>query len=469
MEETVGETLHQPVVRPREQSVSGVATGLRVKIRPWLSSPWAMVLVALALRLVVMGFFYNDRLDPARDHWTFGWETARVARSIATGQGFSSPYPEPTGPTALIPPAYTYLVAGVFKLFGIYTPASALVMLALNNLFSSLTCLPIFFIARRVFGLSTAVRAGWIWAFFPYAVALANATVWETTLTTLLFSLLVLATLRLERRTSWSAWLGYGALWALAAHTNPAVLSTLPFLGAWVWFRHWRRGENCTGVAVAASLVFLLAIAPWIWRCSLVYGRFVAFRGSIGLEILVGNSDDTSGPSNFGVLPGNNSAEMEKVKRLGEPAYMAEKQREAREIIARRPLRFAGLTLRRALYTWTGVWDFPPGWRLDDSGLPNAVIYSLVSLLALLGLYRAIRDRRDGVLPLVIPLVFLPIAYYLTHSEVRYRHPIDPIVVIFMAYGVMALRGRKSGLSGVAKASVIPQDHLGSVADMPAA
>ncbi|MGH9365961.1 MAG: ArnT family glycosyltransferase [Thermoanaerobaculia bacterium] len=423
--------------------MTSATTRLRVKVGPWLSSPWTMAAAALALRLVVMGFFYTDRLDPARDHWTFGWETGRVARSIASGQGFSSPYPEPTGPTTIIPPAYAYLVAGVFRLFGTYTASSALVMLTLNNLFSALTCLPVFFIARRVFGLRTAVRAGWIWALFPYAVALANATVWDTTLTTLLFSLVVLAMLRLERSTSWSAWLGYGALWGVAALTNPAILSTLPFLGAWVWLRHWRRGENCTGVAAAASLVFLCATGPWIWRCSQTYGRFVAFRGSVGLEILVGNSDDTSNPSNFTVLPGGNPAEMEKVKRLGEPAYMAEKQREAWEVIARRPLRFAGLTLRRALYTWTGLWDFPPRWSVGDAGLPNALIYSFVSLLALAGLYRAIRDRRDGVIPLVIPLVFLPIAYYLTHSEVRYRHPIDPEVVVFMASGAITARGRQ--------------------------
>jgi 4-amino-4-deoxy-L-arabinose transferase-like glycosyltransferase len=421
--------------------VTNLAARLRVKIRPWLSSPWAMVIAALALRLAVMGFVYTDRLDPARDHWTFGWETGRVARSIAAGQGFSSPYPEPTGPTALIPPAYTYLVAGVFKLFGIYSPSSALVMLTLNNLFSSLTCLPIFFIARRVFGLRAAVWAGWIWAFFPYALALANITVWDTTLTTLLLSLVVLATLSLERSTSVSAWLGYGALWGIAALTDPAVLSTLPFLGAWVWLRHRRRGENCTGVAVAASLVFLVAIAPWIWRSSRVYGRFVAFRGGVGLEVLVGNSDNSSTPSNFKVLPGDNPEEMEKVKRLGEPAYMAEKQREAMEVIARRPLRFAGLTLRRTLYTWTGLWDFPPRWSLDGAGLPNALMYSFVSLLALAGLYRAIRDRRDGAIALVIPLIVFPVAYYLTHSDVRYRHPIDPEVVVFMAYGAIALRG----------------------------
>jgi 4-amino-4-deoxy-L-arabinose transferase-like glycosyltransferase len=441
--------MHAPNGRlPREQAVTNVAMRLRVKIWPWLSSPWAMVIAALALRLVVMGFVYTDRLDPARDHWTFGWETGRVARSIAAGQGFSSPYPEPTGPTTLVPPAYTYLVAGVFRLFGIYTPSSALVMLTINNLFSSLTCLPVFFITRRVFGLSAAVWAGWIWAFFPYAIALANVTVWETTLTTLLFSLVVLATLRLERSTSWSAWLSYGALWGIAALSNPAVLSTLPFLGAWLWIRHWRRGENCTGVAVAASLVVLVTIAPWIWRCSQVYGRFVAFRGSVGLEVLVGSSDDTSSSSNFKVLPGNNPAEMEKVRRLGEPAYMAEKQREAREAIARRPLRFAGLTLRRILQTWTDLWDSHPRWTLDEAGLPNVLTYSFVSLLAFAGLHRAIQDRRDGVIPLVIPLVFLPVAYYLTHFEIRYRHPIDPLVAVFMAYGAIAFRGRKLKLSG---------------------
>jgi len=419
--------------------VTRPTTRPRVEARRWLGSPWTMAAVALALRLVVMSFTYTDRLDPARDHWTFGWETARVARSIASGHGFGSPYPEPTGPTTLVPPVYTYLVAGVFRLFGTYTASSALVMLALNDLFSAMTCLPVFFIARRVFGLRTASWAGWIWAFFPWAIALANTTVWDTTLTTLLFSLVILATLRLERSTSRGAWLGYGALWGVAALTDPAVLSTLPFLGAWVWLRHWRRGENCTAVAAAASLVFFCATGPWIWRCSQVYGRFVAFRGGIGLEVLVGNTNPQV-PSNFTVLPGDDPVEMENVKRLGEPAYMAEKQREAWEVISRRPSRFVGLTLRRVLYTWTGFWNFPLRWKLDGTGLPNLLTYSFVSLLALAGVSRAVRDRRDGVIPLVIPLVLFPVAYYLTHSDSRYRHPIDPIVVVFMAYAATSSR-----------------------------
>ena len=112
------------------------ASGLRAKMRPLFWSPRAMVVAALALRLLVMGFAYPLRLDPSLDHDAFGGEVGRVARSIVTGHGFSSPFPGPTGPTAFIPPVYAYFVAGVFKLFGIYTRASALVILTLNNLVS---------------------------------------------------------------------------------------------------------------------------------------------------------------------------------------------------------------------------------------------------------------------------------------------------------------------------------------------
>src|SRR6202451_4844324 len=80
-----------------------------------------MVLTALAIRLIVMGFLLPEQLDPSRDHWHFGYETGRIARSIVQGHGFSSPLFADTGPTAWMSPIYPYIVAGVFKVFGIYT------------------------------------------------------------------------------------------------------------------------------------------------------------------------------------------------------------------------------------------------------------------------------------------------------------------------------------------------------------
>jgi 4-amino-4-deoxy-L-arabinose transferase-like glycosyltransferase len=405
-----------------------------------------MLIAALAIRLIVMAFTYKAFLDPALDHKAFGYETGRVARSVATGQGFSSPYSEPTGPTALIPPAYTYLLAGIFKLFGVYTTASALAILALNNLFSALTCVPVFLIARRVFGPSVAVWAGWIWAFFPYAITLPNVAIWETTLTTLLLTLLVFATLHLDHSTRMTAWMGYGLLWGIAALSGPTTLSTLPFLGAWIWLRHWRRGGNCTGPAFLAALLFFAAVAPWVWRCSRTYGHFVPFRSGFGLDFRVGNSDDTRTPSNWNVLPADNPDELRKLELLGEPAYMARMQREANEFIAHQTGRFVRQTLRRILFTWTGLWDFPPRWTLDDSGWPNVLTYTFFSFLAFVGIAAAIRDGREGVIPLLIPLLCIPLAYYITHADIRFRHPADPEIVVFVAYGAVSVLGQNRNI-----------------------
>lgn len=416
-------------------------TRLRGRIGPLLSSPWAMVVAAMAIRLAVMPFTYHILLNPWHDHCLFGCEFGRIARSIVEGRGFSSPYPAPTGPSAIVGPVYAYLLAGIFKFFGVYTASSAVVALTLNNLLSSLTCVPIFFVARRAFGSATAVWAGWIWAFFPYSIAGSDVWVWETVLTTLLLTLLLLYTLDLERSVSYLVWIGYGLLWAVAGLTSAATLATLPFWGLWILVRQRRLGYNCVGQVIAASLVFLAAVAPWSLRCSRLYGRFVAFRGNFGLELLVGNNSDTSIPENWKVMPSDNPAELERVQQVGEPAYMTEKGREAREYIATHPLRYAGQTLRRILYTWTDLWNFPPHLSLAESGVADVLTKSALSGLAFAGVVFALRRRKEYTIPLLIPLVFFPIVYCLTHTDARYRHPIDPVMVILAVFGAICLLG----------------------------
>src|ERR1700675_3056055 len=181
---------------------------------------WA-VLLALGLRLVVVAFLYPELLTLRRDHWAFGYETGRIARSIVLGQGFSSPLYHETGPTAWMTPVYPYLLAGIFKVFGIYSKASAWAALTLNSLFSALTCVPIFYSVRRRFGEKEAIWAAWVWAVFPYAVYLSADFVWDTCLTTLLVAILFWMTLRLERSASVWTWMLYGLVWSVAALTNP--------------------------------------------------------------------------------------------------------------------------------------------------------------------------------------------------------------------------------------------------------
>src|SRR5882672_4491065 len=121
---------------------------LRTKFHTCFQSTLCMVLVALAIRLIVMGFLYQEQLDPDRDHWRFAYENGRLARSIAEGRGLSSPLFGDTGVSAWMTPIYPYFVAGVFKLFGIYSTTSAFVLLLLQAVISAFTCLPIYFFAK---------------------------------------------------------------------------------------------------------------------------------------------------------------------------------------------------------------------------------------------------------------------------------------------------------------------------------
>ena len=151
----------------------------------------------------------------------------------------------------------------------------------------------------------------------------------------------------------------------------------------------------------------------------------------------MGNSRDTSAPANWNVLPGFNKSELEELQRVGEPAYMAEKQRQAGDFIAHHELRYAGLSLRRVLHTWTGLWEFPPRWELDESGIPNILMYTSVSVMAFAGFMMAIRHGQEEAIPLAFVPVFLPAIYYLTHSDMGFRHPVDPVLVIFTTYALV--------------------------------
>src|SRR5579863_9083412 len=139
-----------------------------------------IVLIALLLRLAVITIGHTYRITPRRDHFQYGWEMGRLARSIATGQGFSSPTDLPTGPSAWAPPLYPYILAVVFRLFGVYSAASAWVILVFNSIFAALTCLTLYRIAEQMYGLAVARATAWTWAAFPYAIYWPVRVVWET-------------------------------------------------------------------------------------------------------------------------------------------------------------------------------------------------------------------------------------------------------------------------------------------------
>ncbi len=149
---------------------------------------------------------------------------------------------------------------------------------------------------------------------FPYAVYTPVHWIWEACLATLLLTLLVLLAVRLDEAPSLWAWVCFGALWGVAALTNPAVLTVLPFLGAWVYFRLNRRPPfrwaGWAGQVAAAALVFVLCVAPWFVRNYRTFGRFVPFRSGFALELRVGNSPESDVQWRNWLHPNESQSEM---------------------------------------------------------------------------------------------------------------------------------------------------------------
>jgi 4-amino-4-deoxy-L-arabinose transferase-like glycosyltransferase len=400
-----------------------------------------IVLVCFALHIAAIGIFHFYRFRTEDNHFGYGWEMGRIGQSIALGQGFSSPYGGSTGPTAWEPPMYPYLIGGVFKLFGIYSDASAWVLLSINSLFTALTCIPIFFIARKTCGERVALWSAWIWALLPYAMYWSVHWIWDTTLAPLLLSLIFLVTLELEDWPGWKGWAIFGVLWGVTGLCTPSTLSFLPFSGLWAWHRRRKRGLPSIGGVVLASLLFFLCLSPWLTRNYLTFGRFVFVRNDFGYELRLGNGPDADGRLMAYLQPNLNNVELETYRRLGEMAYEARCKRLAFDWIRDHRRRFAVITLKRFFYYWNNT------VKATNSTAPvdfRTAPFLASSILAIWGLGRGLRKNKPGAWLFLWLVVSFPTIYYFFYPGARYRHPIEPELLILAVFLLSEVEKRPS-------------------------
>jgi 4-amino-4-deoxy-L-arabinose transferase-like glycosyltransferase len=355
----------------------------------------------------------------------------RIGRSLALDQGFSNPFNATTGPTAWEPPLYPFLIAGVFKLFGIYTHASAIVLLGLNSFFSALTCIPIFRIAKRSFGEKLAIWTAWLWAVMPPVMYWCTRWVWETSLAAFLLALIFWLTLDLEKREGFRPWLEFGFLWGVAGLTNTSLLAFLPASGLWAWYRRWKRGKASLAGVALASLVFVLCVTPWSVRNSKIFGRVMFLRSNFGAELRIGNGPWADGTWREYLHPTQNVYEMRRFRQMGEIAYVAERQREAMAFIREDYVRFMGLNLKRFIYYWGGV---PRSSEIPALAPIKNSVFLASSVLAFWGLGRALRKGKPGAWLFFWLILSYPALYYVVFPHPRYRHPIEPELGILMVY-----------------------------------
>ncbi|HEX7961789.1 MAG TPA: glycosyltransferase family 39 protein, partial [Terriglobales bacterium] len=362
--------------------------------RRFISSPWTIVSVALLIRIADLLLRRGPQLSALQNFANFGYEIGAVARSLALGQGFSSPFGVPTGPTAWYTPAYPLLIAAVFRMFGIYSSASVIAIGVLNSIFSALTCLAILGICRRTVGHNVGIWAAWTWAVFPYFIQWPVRWIWDTSLSALLMAFIFYLTIRLGDSSSARSFVGYGLTWGLVANTNPTLLVFFPIALIWLYRRHRGLPQRPRAIALVV-FIFALTLVPWIVRNRVVMG-YTGLRDNFGEELFLGNHEAGRGfePTGFNMSwahPVWNTRELDKYREQGELAYIQEKKQIAEGFIREHPGVFALVTLKRIIYFWSGSPE-EPRVHPTDPQVRTALLFT-TAFVSFWGVFRMFRRR----------------------------------------------------------------------------
>jgi hypothetical protein len=421
--------------------------------------PWRLFWVAFAVRLLYMTFAHTYRVRPYEEHFNFAWEAGRIAKALVTGFGYSDPFANSqlphTGPTAWLPPLYPLLVAGAFRVFGIYTAASAWVLLAINCVLSAATALAVWEIGARCFGPRVALWSGWLWALHPAAMQYAVRWIWETSLTTALFAWVIVLSLRMrniepatgpgehdhdvqdndEKYDSPATtmqlkhWLIFGLLWGLIALSNSTLLLFLPVNGLWLLLgARPQRASRLRAIkgSIAAACVVVACIAPWTLRNWNAFHAFIPLRGNFGAELYMGD-----GPGSTGLLmtydhPHTAPGQLKLYAAMGEVRYVAMRGAAARSFIRAHPGHFAQIVARRIYWFWAGV-PSDDRWPAETARLLN---FGFISLAGLMGLGLALERRAPAAGLFAWAFALLPLTYYLVTVHARFRHPLEPLMCV---------------------------------------
>jgi hypothetical protein len=415
-------------------------------------APSAMFWAGFLIRVLYITLAHTYRIRPGHYHFEFGGEMGRIARALVTGFGYSDPFTGHTGPTAWVPPLYPLLLAGVFKVFGVYTAKSAWVILTINSIFSAATSSVIYEIAARCFQTSGNSRArkialwsGWLWALHPAAMQYAVRWVWDMAVTAFLSSKLIVLALRVrgigeerpavETQTT-SRWAMFGVLAGMIGLLNSALLLFVPVCGLWMLLGTVKNGTAFPRTllrAVMAAAIFSACLTPWMWRNWTAFHAWVPIRGNFGAELHASVADGYEGFTLAGPVPiCEVCPEYQAYKQMGELAYVRHEDQLANQYIQLHKLRFAQLALKRFYFYWISV-PHPIELGIWNEAF-RVLNYSFLSLAGLLGLALALKERIPGAVLFAWAFVLFPLVYYFVTVQARFRHPLEPILTILTVF-----------------------------------
>ena len=250
-----------------------------------------------------------------------GAEYLNIAKALRAGRGFADPFRSETGPTAWMPPALPFLQAGLLWLAGDDVDILMYCIIVAQSVSLAASAWLCLAASARAFRTPRPWTTAAIFVLFLAAqFRLAFQITHDSWLQLLTLDTLLLGYALLSKSPRVLELIWWGAAGGVAALAGPVLGLVWGALTVSSWrtrvaWRYW----------LAAGLVALLCVSPWIVRNALVFGRFIPLKSNLFYELYQSQCESSDGlvrESTFRNHPYGNRQERYRYEDDGEMAYL---------------------------------------------------------------------------------------------------------------------------------------------------
>lgn len=419
---------------------------------PKIIRTWLIIIIAVAVFLRVLAAFYLGNtvtnLPGTFDQVSYDM----LARQLIAGNGFTvvddwwpaTPAGQPTAHWSYL---YTVYLAAFYAVIG-YQPLAARLLQAI--LAGILMPWLLYRLGDRHFGGLVGLLAAGLSAVYLYFVYYAAALMTET-----FYILGILWVLDLagnlgqpgsgaaKKYSRWE-WLWLGVALSVTILLRQVFLLFLPILFLWLLWQSFRYRSRpllrMIGILAGATAILVISVLPWTIRNYRAFNTFVLLNTNAGFAFFWGNHP-IHGYNFISILPPDGPTYQDlippELMSLNEAELDRALLKEAMGIIQADPTRYLILSASRTK-------DYFKFWPSADSGLISNVsrVFSFGILLPfmLIGLVYFLRQSlRETTLLLYLFVVSYTGIHLLSWALIRYRLPIDAVLLIFAAAGFVTL------------------------------
>jgi 4-amino-4-deoxy-L-arabinose transferase-like glycosyltransferase len=413
----------------------------------------AIIFVSMLLRVAVAIYMGNQvvELPGIFDQVSYH----NLALRVLGGHGFTFgemwwPITGAGEPTAHWSFPYTLYLAGTYALFGVYPVAARILQAIIVGLLHPYIT---YRIGEKAFGktiglIAAAVVSIYIY-FFYYGAALMTEPFYITSILFSLFFAMQLAE-NTDKKQDIRLGLALGISIGLTVILRQVFLLFLPFLFLWIWIARFRLNRKLPLLSTVLSFILIFSfILPITFFNYSRFHRFVLLNTNSGYAFFWGNNP-IYGTKFIPILstPEYQAMIPEEVRHLDEAALDSELLRRGIQFVVQDPTRYILLSLSR-IPPYFMFWYSPDSSTL--SNISRIGSFGVFLPFMLYGLFLGIKRSSSFMNLLVSPqglLILFALVYsgvhILTWTLIRYRLPVDAVLIPFAGLALSDVAGRLS-------------------------